>query len=63
MLCHRPLYSPKQVQEALKEAEEVCGTEGKGQDCSVAMDTVEELSAKLAHERVKDKQASAVLRF
>lgn len=41
----------KQVAEAVKGAEEACAN-GTAQDCAVAWDTVEELSAAAAHKKV-----------
>ncbi|GFR49284.1 hypothetical protein Agub_g11293 [Astrephomene gubernaculifera] len=40
----------KKVQDAVKDAEEACAN-GTTQDCAVAWDTVEELSAAVAHKK------------
>lgn len=40
----------KKVAEALKDADEACA-KGTAQDCAVAWDTVEELSAAAAHKK------------
>ncbi|PNH00257.1 Calvin cycle protein CP12, chloroplastic [Tetrabaena socialis] len=42
------------VQEAVKEAEDACA-QGTAQDCAVAWDTVEELSAAVSHKKAANK--------
>ncbi|KAH7288632.1 hypothetical protein KP509_31G034600 [Ceratopteris richardii] len=43
------------LSQRIKEAEEVCVADSSSRECAVAWDEVEELSAEIAHKRVKQE--------